>query len=692
MNRHRVRTGAGVGAAVLLLAAGFLAAPPASAVSVSPRVLEDARKSPEAAAALRERLDRYEAAKALGVDKVYRQFSLDLAKYPRGGVAHRNLLVVLAQFPAEGSAPALYPSKQSTPYYYWKLLFSDDPNDGIISLREYYENQSHGRLILSGQVTSKWVTMPHSYRYYTNGSSGLDFTSYPRSGQGLVVDAMRAAYGQFGGNLEYFDNDGPDGIPHSGDDDGYIDATLVIHPGRGAEVISGIAANDSLWSHEAGIPLYSGCDGLTSGPGCQPGLQMGDVKGFLYVLLGEYNEYPGDLAVGTYCHEFGHTLGLPDLYDNTGPSGLGFYSLMGLGNYLPYETGKVLGSHPGGLDAWCRQFLGFDEPDVVTTPGHYSLKPATEGGGSLRVWSNGEPGSEYFLLECRKKEGPDQYLPADGLLIYHVDDTKVDNVSGPPNYRVRLVPADSLDPLDLETLPAPYGPGNYGDAKDSFPGALLKRSWTESTQPNSRDYAGMDTGIRVWNIAGGSVDSADSASFDLAISSQPELRVASATIADGGNGYADPSETDSITVTLRNVGLPSNALNLTLSTLDAAVTVTQQNATGAPIAGGGIGSNSTPFVVSIGAIATLPHDILFTLSWSDGASSGTVSFTVTAGMGAGLAEDFESGAPGWTHAPVAPNAIDEWHLSTSRAHGGSATSMKVGSSNPLGVGTNEQQN
>ncbi|HEX7079222.1 MAG TPA: M6 family metalloprotease domain-containing protein [Candidatus Eisenbacteria bacterium] len=677
------------GAVVALAAAmGFAAAVPALAVSVSPRLLEEARRSPEAMAALKSRIDRYEATKALGVDKIYRQFSLDMAKYPRGGVAHRNILVVLAQFPQEGSAPALVPSKTSTPYYYWRLLFSDDPNDGIISLREYYEINSHGRLVISGQVTSKWLTMPHSYRYYTNGTSGLGFGAYPRSAQGLAEDAMRAAYGEFDGKLGYFDNDGPDGVPASGDDDGYVDATLVIHPGRGAELVEDnppfSSPDDSLWSHEAGLAVYTGCDGLNSGPGCLPGIQLGDVKGFLYVLLGEYNEFPGDRANGTYCHEFGHTLGLPDLYDPAA-GGLGFFSLMGLGNYLPYEVGKVLGSRPGNLDPWCRQYLGFDTPDVVTAPGRYAIAPVTEGGGSLRVWSNGEPGTEYFLLEARKREGPDQYLPADGLLIYHVNDTERDNLGGPPFYRVSLVQADSLNPLQLES-PS----GNYGDDRDSFPGSLLKRSWTESTQPNSRDFAGNDTGIRVWNIAGGSIDAADSATFDLAISRQPELRVRGVSIQDGGDGYADASETDSLTVTLANVGVASGPLDLTLSTADGAVTLTQGNATAPAIAGGASGTNAAPFIVAIGSIATLPHDIPFTLAWNDGVSSGSTSFVLTVGMGSGLAEDFELGALAWTHAAVAPSTSDEWHLSASRSHGGT-TSMKVGSVNALGSGTNEQQ-
>ncbi|MGE5178770.1 MAG: M6 family metalloprotease domain-containing protein [Bacteroidota bacterium] len=666
-------------------------AAPAGAVSISPTVLEAARKDPVLTKQVQDRIQRWQASKAGGVDRAYPQFALDMAKYPRGGVAHRNILVVLAQFPAEGTDPALAPSSQDTPFYYWRLFFSDDPNDGITSLREYYKNQSHGRLIISGSVTSKWLMMPRSSRYYANNTSGLDFSAYPRSSQRLAEDAMAAAYVDFGGKLGPFDDDGPDGVANSGDDDGYIDAVLIIHPGRGAELIQDqTTANLTLWSHEAGITQFSNCDptNLVSSPDCAPGYQLGSVKGFLYVLAGEYNDKPADFAVGTYCHEFGHTLGLVDLYDPNA-AGLGFFSLMALGNYLPYQVGMVLGSHPGGLDAWSRQYLGFDPPNVATGPGHYTLKPVSEGGTSLKVWSNGEPGTEYFLIEDRSLTGPDLYLPGDGMIVYHVNDLQQDNLSGPASYRVSILQADGKN-----ELADPTAAGNFGDAGDPFPGTSGNRNITQSTTPDTRSLAGVDTGVRITNIvAGMTSDNADSASFDLAISTRPELRVARVTTTDiggNGNGYPDPGETVDVTVELRNLGLDSGPLTLGLSSSDAAVTVTTASSSAPAIADGAVGTTATPFVVSIGSPATLPHDASLTLTWNDGTNSGSQTFLLTIGMRSGLADDFESGAPGWTHAPVSGTA-DEWHLTTVRAVENGGHSMKLGSSNPLGTGTNEAQ-
>ena len=666
-----------IGAAAAALAASVPS--PARAANISPRVLEAARGTPNEVAE-RERILRYARSKRGGVDRIYPQFALDMAKFPRDGVAHRNILVVLAEFPVEGANPAVSASNKSTPYYYHRMFFSDDPNDGFISLKEYYRINSNGRLEISGQVTSKWLTMPHSKLFYTNGASGLDFFSYPRSAQKLAEDAMSAASGDFGGKLGYFDNDGPDGVPQSGDDDGYIDAVMVVHAGQPAEILGASISDDYLWSHEAGIAIYANCPD-PAGPDCLPGLPLGSVRGFLYVMVAEYNDFPGDFAVGTYCHEFGHTLGLPDLYDPAA-GGLGYFSLMALGNYLPNEVGKVLGQRPANLDAWSRQYLGFDEPRTATAPGSVTLTPVTQGGQSLKIWSNGEPGTEYLIAENRKREGPDEFLPGDGLLVYHVDDTKTDNTSGPP-YRVALLQADGLTELESPS-------GDFGDAADPFPGSLVRRSITEATTPSTRDLAGNDTGIRITGITGGEVDGTDNVTFNLTISQGAALRVDGVVIADGNDGYADPGETVAMTVRLRNLGLTSSSVVYTLTTSSADATVNNGAANGLPITAGAVGQNLTPFDVTFGNPGTLPRDVTFNLSWNDGTASGIESFLVTIGMGAGLADDFESGADGWTHAPIAPSAFDEWHLSGSREHGGSS-SFKLGSTNALGVGSNEEQ-
>ena len=660
----------------------------APAVQVSPRIMAAARGTPEEVR-LRARLARYEAARAHGVDHVDPAFALDLAKFPRDGVAHRNVLVILAEFPLDNYGPALKHAAVSTPSYYHRLFFSDDDTDGFASMREYYRSNSGGRLLLSGRVTPKWLTMPHSAGYYVNAQSGLDFGGYPRSAQKLAEDALDAAYRELG-NLDYFDNDGPDGIPHSGDDDGYIDAVCVVHPGQGGELLSGTASDNALWSHQAGLAVYSNCPPGTSGPDCLPGVLYGAVRGFLYIMTPEYNELPGDGSCGTYFHEFGHTLGLPDLYDFSA-AGLGFFSLMGLGNYLPLESCTpgvdpgcpALGTRPGNLDAWCRQYLGFATPVVPVLPGSQSLPPVTRGGGMLKVWTNGQPGSEYFLVENRLREGSDAGLPGDGVLVYHVDDGRIDNLTGPADYRVRVLEADGQS--DLES-PA----GNFGDAGDFFPGTSGATSLTQATTPNTRSYAGQDTGVRLTNIAVVTGGASPAATFDLALSTAPDVRLAGWTTDDaGGDGYPDNGEAVTLSITVQNVGSASGSIQYTLA-VTPDVTLTNGSASGGALASNGTETLTGAFAFTVGTYATLPHDLSMQLTWNDGSASGVIPFTVTVGMGAGLSADFEGGLGAWAGVPVPPTAMNEWHPTSVRAHGG-AQSAKCGSTLPLGSGSNEAQ-
>jgi len=670
---------------VVALSLTFLSlvvAPNAWAVAPSPKVYQNMSDAQRSAA-----LKAYDQARlnlrAMGVDEVYPQFALDMAKFPRQGVAHRNVLVVLCKFPSEGGSPSSGPAAVSTPRYFYNHLFSDDPNDGITSLREYYRVNSNGRLVISGYVTSDWLEMPHSYEYYVNDYAGLNFGAYPRSAQKLAEDAMSAANDDFDGNLKFFDNDGPDGIPSSGDDDGYIDAVMVIVPGQGGETTCSVPAGcQRLWAHESGIALYSDCPDANSGADCLPGMPLGSKRGFLYNLGSEYNDYPGDNAVGTWIHEFSHTLGLPDLYDLSGGNGLGFYSLMAVGNYLPYSGDPntagpgVQGANPSNLDAWSRQFLGFDNPTPAAA-GHYVLPPVTRGGGSLKIWTNGEPGTEYFLVENRTKEGSDASLPGEGLLVYHIDDTKMDNIDGPSNYRARIIQADNLGQLEAGA--------NYGDPGDFFPGTTHKTALTENTTPNTRDFNLADTGVRITNIA----YAADTVSFDLQIATKPDFRTVRYTIDDGGggDGLPDPNEAEQLTLTVRNVGISSGPLTFTISTGDPAITLNTATATAPAAAAGATVTTSTAFAYTIGSIVNLPHLVHFNVNWTDGTYNGVFGFDVVVGAQPGLSEDFESGnEPGlfWETESLPGSSSNQWHAEQQRAKSGT-WSAKVGSSATSGA-------
>ncbi len=124
-------------------------------------------------------------------------------------------------------------------------------------------------------------------------------------------------------------------------------------------------------------------------------------------------------SIGTFCHEYSHTLGLPDLYDvdyeksgGKSPALWGSISLMDSGNYN--NDGRT----PPFYGVLEREILGLTEPEEMAI-GQYELEPISSSNKSLKIDTD-TPG-EYFLVECRRASGWDEYIGGSGLLVYHID-------------------------------------------------------------------------------------------------------------------------------------------------------------------------------------------------------------------------------------------------------------------------------
>jgi immune inhibitor A len=196
----------------------------------------------------------------------------------------------------------------------------------------------------------------------------------------------------------------------------------------------------------------------------------------------------GLVHMGFFAHEFGHTLGLSDLYDwDYSSAGLGDWSIMAHGSWN--NDGKT----PAHLDAWCKYKLGWIDVDTLTANlTHTEILQAETSPKAYRLWTSGGGGSQYFLVENRQKTSFDSYLPGEGLLIYHVDETVANN-NNENHYKVALEQADGN--FDLENKV------NRGDGGDPFPGWDNKRAFDDTTIPSSRDYGGGQTQVAVWNIS-----------------------------------------------------------------------------------------------------------------------------------------------------------------------------------------------
>lgn len=225
-----------------------------------------------------------------------------------------------------------------SPEHYRNLLFGSDG----YTLANYYKEQSGGLFTVDGYVTA-WVQITdHSEWWYgadsRTGGEGSDDLNGPV--WRLAVDATKAAYNTYGMSLPWADFDT--------DKDGWIDSLMVVR--AGADQSAG-APSWYVWAHSWFVDYPRGYE---IDPVNMPGLK-----------IGPYTTEPENEAVGVYAHEYGHQLGLPDLYDYTylGESPVGFLSLMASGSWGPGPTpdGRMaLGVMPSHLDVWSKYVLGWE--------------------------------------------------------------------------------------------------------------------------------------------------------------------------------------------------------------------------------------------------------------------------------------------------------------------------------------------
>ncbi|HEX6791863.1 MAG TPA: M6 family metalloprotease domain-containing protein [Candidatus Krumholzibacteria bacterium] len=218
------------------------------------------------------------------------------------------------------------------------------------TVTQFYNEISYGDLNLSGTVYG-WTTLPQTNLYYTGSGTcnGLCGTAHMRA---LITSTLAANDGAV--NFGQYDNDGPDGIPNSGDDDGVVDFVSFVHPEQGAEC----GVNGNIWSHRYVVSAYSPFTPYTTNDARTGG-------GF--IVVDDYTVQPiyncGGVSlidIGVFAHEWGHAFGLPDLYDtNGGSQGVGHWCLMGSGNWNTP-------TNPSHMSAWSKDQLGW--ANVIAAP------------------------------------------------------------------------------------------------------------------------------------------------------------------------------------------------------------------------------------------------------------------------------------------------------------------------------------
>ena len=241
------------------------------------------------------------------------------------------------------------------------------------------------------------VTLERSIGYYfSNDENGQD-----RRPAQAIADACRLAHDEYGIDFSQYDDDG----------DGYVDNVIVFVAGK--DEAEHPDEEKWVWSHTWSL--------RSAGIVCELDGKRIDT----YAVTPEIHRDPDTgkdtfATIGTFCHEFSHTFGLPDLYDTdydgSGGQANGLFSTLDLMDAGNYNGGGRIPPHFSALDY---HILGLGEWEAIG-PGSHRLEPISAGRRYLK-YETGNP-EEFFLFECRdNSKGWDWEIGGKGLLVYHID-------------------------------------------------------------------------------------------------------------------------------------------------------------------------------------------------------------------------------------------------------------------------------
>lgn len=373
------------------------------------------------------------------------------------------------------------------------------------SVKDYFKAQSAGQFELDFDVVGICpLKNPCSY-YGGNTSTGDDL----RAGE-MVAEACQWAATQ-GVDFSQYDWDG----------DGEVDQVFVLYAGKG-EADGG--AVSTVWPHEFALS-YSDYG---------KSLSLSGVTVDTYACSAELNGRGKLGGIGTFCHEFSHCMGFPDLYDTgySGWFGMGYYDLMSAGNYN--GDSKC----PAGYSAYEKHKCGWltyqDVTNIAEDLNVTGLKAISEGGGAY-VLKNKAHEDEYYIIENRQNTGWDAYLPSKGVMITHVDyDANIwlynmPNTKG--NYYDEHDNVYYNDHQRFTIFRAGKSTSDDGDTSDLFP-YNTNNSLTAESNPAATLYNKNSDGTKYMHL--------DITDISVASDGTASLTFSKADRSSGGGGETDP--------------------------------------------------------------------------------------------------------------------------------------------------------
>ena len=255
------------------------------------------------------------------------------------------------------------------------------------SISDYFKAQSGGQFLLDFDVAGP-VTLPHRYSYYGQN----DDDGYDKRPKEMVKEACQAVDGSV--DFSKYDWDG----------DGEMEEVFVVYAGNGEH---DTANQPSLiWPHMDNLANYG------------EQLTLDGVTINTYACASELNGDKTLSGIGTFCHEFSHCMGFPDMYDTASDGnnfGMGSWDLMDYGSYN--GDGYV----PAGYSGYEKMVCGWTTPIELDKPMTVNgMERLADMGQTYIIYNKGNR-NEYYILENRQQSGFDKYLPGSGLLIERVD-------------------------------------------------------------------------------------------------------------------------------------------------------------------------------------------------------------------------------------------------------------------------------
>lgn len=297
-------------------------------------------------------------------------------------------------------------------------------------MNDYYHEISYGKFQVDGKFVG-WVELPKKRMDYSSGSG----------------TAVREKTAYFSEVLDkYLEKAGKDALKD-------YDGVFFVFAGGRVQTTRG----SLYWPHRSNV-THNG-------------------KRWPYFIVQEGGERMNDISV--FCHEFGHMLGLPDLYARPEAPGM-----EGVGRWCAMSQQNPQG-RPQHFSVWCKEQLGWVKPTLIDPKVKQKiiLGPAQSGETEFIKVPIRADGSEFLLLENRQKRGFDSDLPAEGLLVW------------------RVIPNHLTQKVFLEEAHGVEGPSG----PNVFPGAVpfpspANSSFTPFTTPSSKSQQGGGFDVYITNV------------------------------------------------------------------------------------------------------------------------------------------------------------------------------------------------